>query len=137
MFTCLSSTYFLYINICYLFRDIHSERVIDGSLTVSVFQMQCVKMDSPGKVIQIKHQEHPHWRQYLELRKKFGLFKEERVYLTRVPLRAFCETPEERVCSSDSLERNNESCSSSSLDVEVMSHHQECVKEKVPGIFKC
>ncbi|NWT72954.1 LRIF1 factor, partial [Prunella himalayana] len=93
-------------------------------------KIQCVKMDSPRKVIQIKHQEHPHWRQYLELRKKFGLFKEERVYLTRVPLRAFCENPEERVCSSDSLERKNESCSSSSLDLEVMSHHQECIKEE-------
>ncbi|NWH37611.1 LRIF1 factor, partial [Chloropsis hardwickii] len=92
-------------------------------------KIQCVKMDSPGKVIQIKHQEHPHWRPYLELRKRFGLFKEERVYLTRIPLRAFCENPEERVCSSDSLERKNESCSSSSLDVEIMSH-QECVKEE-------
>ncbi|NWX54883.1 LRIF1 factor, partial [Promerops cafer] len=93
-------------------------------------KIQCEKMDSPGKVIQIKHQEHPHWRQYLELRKKFGLFKEERVYLMRIPLRAFCENPEERVCSSDSLERKNDSCSSSSLDVEIMSHHQECVKEE-------
>ncbi|NXI08291.1 LRIF1 factor, partial [Irena cyanogastra] len=93
-------------------------------------KIQCVKMDSPGKVVQVKHQEHPHWRQYLELRKKFGLFKEERVYLTRIPLRAFCENPEERVCSSDSLERKNGSCSSSSLDVEIMSHHQESVKEE-------
>ncbi|NXL74677.1 LRIF1 factor, partial [Leptocoma aspasia] len=92
-------------------------------------KIQCEKMDSPGKVIQIKHQEHPHWRLYLELRKKFGLFKEERVYLTRIPLRAFCEKPEERVCSSDNLERKNDFCSSSSLDVE-MSHHQECVKEE-------
>ncbi|NXD45010.1 LRIF1 factor, partial [Copsychus sechellarum] len=93
-------------------------------------KIQCEKMDSPGKVIHIKHQEHRHWRQYLELRKKFGLFKEERVYLTRIPLRAFCENPEERVCSSDSLERKNDSCSSCSLDVEIRSHHQECVKEK-------
>ncbi|NXB06037.1 LRIF1 factor, partial [Cnemophilus loriae] len=93
-------------------------------------KIQCEKMDSPGKVIQIKHQEHPHWKQYLELRKKFGLFKEERVYVTRIPLRAFCENPEERVCSSDSLERKNDSCSSSSLDVEIMNHHQECVKEE-------
>ncbi|NWZ41085.1 LRIF1 factor, partial [Brachypodius atriceps] len=93
-------------------------------------KIQCEKMDSPGKVIQIKHQEHPHWRHYLELRKNFGLFKEERVYLTRIPLRAFCENPEERVCSSDSLERRNDSCSSSSLDVEIMSHHQESVKEE-------
>ncbi|XP_016159738.1 PREDICTED: ligand-dependent nuclear receptor-interacting factor 1 [Ficedula albicollis] len=93
-------------------------------------KIPCEKMDSPGKVIQIKHQEHPHWRQYLELRKKFGLFKEERVYLMRIPLRAFCENPEERVCSSDSLERKNDSCSSSSLDVEIRSHHQGCVEEK-------
>ncbi|NWY21531.1 LRIF1 factor, partial [Aphelocoma coerulescens] len=93
-------------------------------------KIQCQKMDSPGKVIQIKHQEHPHWKQYLELRKKFGLFKEERVYLTRIPLRAVCENPEERVCSSDSLERKNDSCSSSSLDVELTNHHQECVKEE-------
>ncbi|NXE43638.1 LRIF1 factor, partial [Ptilorrhoa leucosticta] len=90
-------------------------------------KIQCEKMDSPGRVIQIKHQEHPHWKQYLELRKKFGLFKEERVYLTRIPLRAFCENPEERVCSSDSLERKNDS---SSLDVEITNHHQECVKEE-------
>ncbi|NXR59582.1 LRIF1 factor, partial [Rhadina sibilatrix] len=93
-------------------------------------KIQCEKMDSPGRVIQIKHQEHLHWRQYLELRKKFGLFKEERVYLTRIPLRAFCENPEKRVCSSDSWERKSDSCSSSSLDVEVMSHHQESVKEE-------
>ncbi|NXM55782.1 LRIF1 factor, partial [Illadopsis cleaveri] len=93
-------------------------------------KIQCEKMDSPGKVIQIKLQEHPHWQQYLELRKNFGLFKEERVYLTRIPLRALCEDPEERVCSSDSLERKNDSCSSSSLDVEIMSHHQENVKQE-------
>ncbi|NXY34098.1 LRIF1 factor, partial [Pomatorhinus ruficollis] len=93
-------------------------------------KIQCEKMDSPGKVIQIKLQEHPHWRQYLELRKNFGLFKEERVYLTRIPLRALCENPEERVCSSDSLERKNDSCSSSSLDVETMSLHHESVKEE-------
>ncbi|NXH49382.1 LRIF1 factor, partial [Dicaeum eximium] len=94
-------------------------------------KIQCEKMDSPGKVIQIKHQEHPHWGQYLELRKKFGLFKEERVYLTRLPLSAFCENPEEGVCSSDSLERKKDSCSSFSLDVEILSHHrQECVKEE-------
>ncbi|NWV55959.1 LRIF1 factor, partial [Daphoenositta chrysoptera] len=93
-------------------------------------KIQCGKMDSPGKVVQIKYQEHPHWKQYLELRKKFGLFKEERVYLTRIPLRAFCENPEEKVCSSDSLEGKNDSYTSSSWDVEIMNHHQECVKEE-------
>ncbi|NWX31987.1 LRIF1 factor, partial [Notiomystis cincta] len=93
-------------------------------------KIQCENMDSPGKVIQIKHQEYPHWKQYLELRKKFGLFKEEKVYLTRIPLRAFCENPEERVCASDSSEWKNDSCGSSSWDVEKMNHHQECVKEE-------
>ncbi|XP_037266632.1 ligand-dependent nuclear receptor-interacting factor 1 [Falco rusticolus] len=92
--------------------------------------VQCEKMDSLRKVIQIKYQEKPHWKQYLELRKKFGLSKEERVYLRRIPLRTSCETPEERVCSSNSLKRENDSCSSSSLDVEVISQHRECVKEE-------
>ncbi|NXO98247.1 LRIF1 factor, partial [Certhia brachydactyla] len=93
-------------------------------------KIQCEKMDSPGKVIQVKHQEHPHWKQYLELRRKFDLYKEERVYLTRIPLRAFCENPEEGICSSDSVERKNDSCSSSSWDAEITSHHQEYVKEE-------
>lgn len=93
-------------------------------------KIQCEKMDSPGKVIQIKHREHPHWKQYSELRKTFGLFKEERVYLTKIPLKTFCENPEERVCSTDSLERKNDSCSSSSLDVEITNHHQEYVKDE-------
>ncbi|KFQ21365.1 Ligand-dependent nuclear receptor-interacting factor 1, partial [Mesitornis unicolor] len=69
--------------------------VIDGSLTVSVFQMQCEKMDSPGKIIRTKHQEKPHWKCYLELRRKFGLTKEERVYLKRIPLRTSYEKKEE------------------------------------------
>ncbi|NXS45547.1 LRIF1 factor, partial [Balaeniceps rex] len=93
-------------------------------------KIQCEKMDSPGKVVQIKHQEKPHWKQYLELRKKFGLSKEERVYLKRIPLRTSYEKPEERVCSSNSLKRKNDSCSSSSLDVEITNEHQECVKEE-------
>ncbi|NWV63593.1 LRIF1 factor, partial [Malurus elegans] len=79
-------------------------------------KIQCEKMDSPKKVIQVKYSEQPHWKQYLELRKKFGLFKKEIVYLTRIPLRASCEKPEETVCSSDNLVRQNDSCSSSSLD---------------------
>ncbi|NXF45930.1 LRIF1 factor, partial [Oceanites oceanicus] len=93
-------------------------------------KIQCEKMDSPGKVTQIKHQEKPHWKQYLELRKKFGLSKEERVYLKRIPLRTSYEKPEERVCSSNSLKRKNDSWSSSSLDVEITNQQQECVKEE-------
>ncbi|NWH73254.1 LRIF1 factor, partial [Piaya cayana] len=92
-------------------------------------QIQCDKMDSLVKVIQIEHQEKPHWKQYLELRKKFGLSKEERVYLKRIPLRTSCEKPEESVGSGNSLEGRNDSCRSSSLDVEI-NQHQECVKEE-------
>lgn len=105
-------------------------REIDGSLTVSVFQIQCGKMDSPRQLIQIKQQEKPHWKQYLELRKKFGLTKEERVYLKRIPLRSSCEELEERVCSSNSLKRKSDSLDSSSLDVETTNQHQECVTEE-------
>ncbi|NWS11896.1 LRIF1 factor, partial [Pachyramphus minor] len=75
--------------------------------------------------------EQPHWKQYLELRRKFGLSKEERVYLRRIPLtRDTWENPEERGCSSDSLEGKSDSCSSSSLDVEVRNCLQECVQEE-------
>ncbi|KFU83819.1 Ligand-dependent nuclear receptor-interacting factor 1, partial [Chaetura pelagica] len=79
------------------FSEDWQKSVTDGSLTASVFQIQCEKMHSPGKLIPNKEQEKPHWKQYLELRKRFGLFKEERVYLKRIPLRTSCEKPEERV----------------------------------------
>ncbi|NXK42129.1 LRIF1 factor, partial [Piprites chloris] len=87
-------------------------------------------MDSLGKV-KTEPPEQPHWRQYSELRKKFGLSKEERVYLRRIPLtRDTWEHPQERGCSSDSLERKSDSCSSSSLDVETWNCLQECVQEE-------
>ncbi|XP_033925746.1 ligand-dependent nuclear receptor-interacting factor 1 [Melopsittacus undulatus] len=93
-------------------------------------KIQCGKMDSPRKLIQIKQQEKPHWKQYLELRKKFGLSKEERVYLKRIPLRSSCEELEERVCSSNSLKRKSDSVDSSLVDVETTKQHQECVNEE-------
>ncbi|NXJ84838.1 LRIF1 factor, partial [Trogon melanurus] len=93
-------------------------------------KIQCEKMDTPGGVTQIKCQEKPHWKQYLELRKKFGLFKEERVYLKKIPLRTSLENPEEGVCSSNSLKRKNHSCGSLPLDVEIRDQHKECVKEE-------
>ncbi|XP_065505291.1 ligand-dependent nuclear receptor-interacting factor 1 isoform X2 [Caloenas nicobarica] len=93
-------------------------------------KIQCEKMDSLERVIQIEHQEKPHWKQYLELRKQFGLCKEERVYLRRIPLRTSCEEPEGRVGSSNGLKRKNDSCDSSSLDVEITNQHQECVEEE-------
>ncbi|XP_030329336.1 ligand-dependent nuclear receptor-interacting factor 1 isoform X2 [Strigops habroptila] len=102
----------------------------EGAVSEDCQKIQCGKMDSPGKLIQIKQQEKPHWKQYLELRKKFGLSKEERVYLKRIPLRTSCEELEERVCSSNSLKRRSDSGSSSSLDVETTNQHQECVNEE-------
>ncbi|NXG68296.1 LRIF1 factor, partial [Baryphthengus martii] len=93
-------------------------------------KIQYETMNSPRKVIQIKQQEKPHWKQYLELRKKFGLSKEERVYLRRIPLRTSCENSEEGVCSSNSLKKRNDSCDSSSLNAEITTHQQECVKEE-------
>ncbi|KAM6108392.1 ligand-dependent nuclear receptor-interacting factor 1 isoform 1-T1 [Pterocles gutturalis] len=126
-------------NVCQNGKErIHSPKaasaVLPQSKQESSFSEDCqkIQMDSPGKVIQIKHQEEPYWKQYLELRKKFGLSKEERVYLRRIPLKTSWEKPEERVCSSNSLKRRNYSCSSSSLDVEITNQHQECVKaEKI------
>ncbi|KGL83875.1 Ligand-dependent nuclear receptor-interacting factor 1, partial [Tinamus guttatus] len=59
---------------------------------IRIKQILC--SSKPGKVIQIKHQEKPHWKQYMELRKKFGLSKEERVYLRRIPLKTSCEISE-------------------------------------------
>lgn len=105
-------------------------REIHGSHPVSVFQVQHEKMDSQGKVNQIKHQEKPHWKQYLELRRKFGLTKEERVYLKRIPLITSSEKPDERLCSSNNLKTRNDSCVSSSLDVTITNQHQECVTEE-------
>ncbi|XP_068275451.1 ligand-dependent nuclear receptor-interacting factor 1 isoform X1 [Nyctibius grandis] len=94
-------------------------------------KIQCGKMDSPGKLTEIKPEEKPHWKQYLELRNKFGLFKEERVYLNRIPLRTSCEKPEERVCSSNILKRKRGYCSSSSLDVEITNRRQHVKEEKI------
>lgn len=93
-------------------------------------KVQCKKMYSVGKVNQIRDQEKPHWKQYLQLRRKFGLYKEERVYLKRIPLTTSCEKPDERLCSSNSLERKNDSCPSSSLDVTITDQHQEWIEEE-------
>ncbi|XP_061219115.1 ligand-dependent nuclear receptor-interacting factor 1 isoform X2 [Neopsephotus bourkii] len=102
----------------------------EGVFSEDCQKVQCGKMDSPRKLIQIKQQEKPHWKQYLELRKKFGLSKEERVYLKRIPLRSPCEELEERVCSSNNLKRKSGSIDSSSVDVETTNQHQECVNEE-------
>ncbi|XP_068020814.1 ligand-dependent nuclear receptor-interacting factor 1 [Melanerpes formicivorus] len=99
-----------------------------GASSEDCQKIQCEKMNSPRKVTQSKHQEKPHWKQYWELRKKFGLFKEERVYLRRIPLPPSCSKPEED-CSSNSSEMRTDSCSSSAVDVENLTQ-QECAKEE-------
>ncbi|NWR79676.1 LRIF1 factor, partial [Centropus unirufus] len=90
-------------------------------------KIQCETMDPLENVTQVEHQEKPCHKEYLELRKKFGLSKEERVYLKRIPLRTSCEKPEERFCPRNRLDRRNYTWTSSSLDVKI-NEHQECVK---------
>ncbi|NXC36490.1 LRIF1 factor, partial [Campylorhamphus procurvoides] len=105
----------------------------EGALREDWPKIQWEHTDSPGEA-KTQHQEQPHWKQFLELRRKFGLFKEERVCLRRIPLiEDTWENPEEGNCCSDSLERKSDSCSWSSLDVELRNHLLEGVKEeKVP-----
>ncbi|NWU87699.1 LRIF1 factor, partial [Onychorhynchus coronatus] len=86
-------------------------------------------MDSLGKE-KTQGPEQPRWKQYSELRKKFGLSKEERVQLRRIPVtQDTWEDPGQRGCSSDSPERKSDSCSSS-LDVGIRDWLQECVQEE-------
>ncbi|XP_066481601.1 ligand-dependent nuclear receptor-interacting factor 1 isoform X2 [Tiliqua scincoides] len=59
------------------------------------------KIKSSGMAIQIKHRKERQRKQYIELRKKFGLFKEERVYLRRIPLSVSLTRPEAAVCSNN------------------------------------
>ncbi|NXX45702.1 LRIF1 factor, partial [Tricholaema leucomelas] len=101
----------------------------EGALAEDCHKIHCVKMESPKKVTQSKLQEKPLWKQFLELRRKFGLFKEERVYLWRIPLPPSWEEPEED-CSSNSLSTRTDSCSSLSVDVETLNQQQECAKEE-------
>ncbi|NXN11502.1 LRIF1 factor, partial [Indicator maculatus] len=100
-----------------------------GAFSEDCQKIKREKMNPPRKVTQSKRQEKLHWKQYLELRKKFGLLKEERVYLRRIPLPPFSNKPEED-CSSNSLERRTDSCSSSSVGVEFLTQQQECAKEE-------
>ncbi|NXU58089.1 LRIF1 factor, partial [Turnix velox] len=90
-------------------------------------KIQWERMDPPAKGTQIK----PHWKQYLEIRKKFGLYKEERVYLKRIPSRKFQGEKEERGCSRNCLERTDEPCSSPLLEVETTQQQEPGEEEKI------
>lgn len=61
---------------------------------------QIEKINSSGMAIQIKRRKEQQRKLYLELRKKFGLFKEERVYLRRIPLPVSLTRPAATVFSS-------------------------------------
>ncbi|XP_062975810.1 ligand-dependent nuclear receptor-interacting factor 1-like [Elgaria multicarinata webbii] len=60
---------------------------------------QKIKKISSGMAIQIKHRKEQNRKQDLELRKKFGLSKEERVYLRRIPLPISLTRSEATMCS--------------------------------------
>ncbi|NXC41223.1 LRIF1 factor, partial [Penelope pileata] len=92
-------------------------------------KVQHEEMQSLGSGNQTERQEKPRRKKYSKLRKKFGLYKEERVYLKRIPLMT-CEKPGGRGCSSNSSERRNDSCSSSSLDVAITDQQHKCIKEE-------
>ncbi|KAG6935347.1 ligand dependent nuclear receptor interacting factor 1, partial [Chelydra serpentina] len=76
-------------------------------------KIQNEKVCSSEKATEIKHKREPHGKQYLELRKKFGLFKEERVYLNRIPFGTPSAGTEASVCSSNNFKKNNDSWSAS------------------------
>ncbi|XP_054837923.1 ligand-dependent nuclear receptor-interacting factor 1 [Eublepharis macularius] len=59
------------------------------------------KINFSGMAVQIKDRKVQHRKQYTEIRKKFGLFKEERVYLSRIPLLNSAIKTEETECSSN------------------------------------
>ncbi|NWU97213.1 LRIF1 factor, partial [Upupa epops] len=90
------------------------------------------KMDSPAKVIKINHQEKMPLKQDMELRKKFGLFKEERVYVKKMPSCTRYVEPEKKGFANNSLRKENGSCSSSPLDAKITNRRWERAKgEKV------
>uniref|UniRef100_A0A8D0EZ82 Ligand dependent nuclear receptor interacting factor 1 n=1 Tax=Strix occidentalis caurina TaxID=311401 RepID=A0A8D0EZ82_STROC len=71
-----------------------TESISSGvTLVTAVGTQEKVCQNGKGKI----HSPKAASAQYLELRKKFGLSKEERVYLKRIPLKTSYEKPEERI----------------------------------------
>lgn len=102
--------------------------MISDCVTIYVFQIQSEKVCSSEKTVQNTCKKEPHRKQYLELRKKFGLSKEERVYLKRIPF-GISPTGSKASVSSINL-KNNDSCSASPLEMEVTTRKQENAEEK-------
>ncbi|XP_067387591.1 ligand-dependent nuclear receptor-interacting factor 1 isoform X2 [Emydura macquarii macquarii] len=93
-------------------------------------KIQNEKVCSSEKATEIKHERKPDGKQYLELREKFGLFKEERVYLKRIPLGTHPARSEESVCSSNNLKKNNDSCSTSPQEMVITTRKQDHSEEE-------
>lgn len=72
----------------------------------------------------------PHGKQYLELRKKFGLFKEERVYLNRIPFGTPPAGSEASVCSRNNFKKNNDSWSASPQEMAIPAKQQDHGEEE-------
>ncbi|XP_006115759.2 ligand-dependent nuclear receptor-interacting factor 1 isoform X1 [Pelodiscus sinensis] len=77
-----------------------------------------------------KAAEIKHGKQYLELRQKFGLINEERVYLKRILLGTPPAGSESSVCSSNNL-KNTDSCSAPPQEMVVTSRKQNHGEEKI------
>ncbi|XP_030417018.1 ligand-dependent nuclear receptor-interacting factor 1 isoform X1 [Gopherus evgoodei] len=93
-------------------------------------KIQNEKVCSSKKATEIKHKREPHWKQYLELRKKFGLFKEERVYLNRIPFRTPPAGSEASVCSRNNFKKNNDSWSASPQEMAITAKQQDHGEEE-------
>lgn len=92
--------------------------------------IQNEKVCSSEKATEIKHMREPHGKQYLELRKKFGLFKEERVYLNRIPFGTPPAGSEASVCSRNNFKKNNDSWSASPQEMAIPAKQQDHGEEE-------
>ncbi|XP_063153414.1 ligand-dependent nuclear receptor-interacting factor 1 [Candoia aspera] len=86
-------------------KALSSKATADATLPVVVHhavkeEEQQVEITSSEMPIQMKHKQKQQNKQYLQLRKKFGLFKEERVYLRRIFLPVPSKSSEASVFSS-------------------------------------
>nr|XP_048683093.1 ligand-dependent nuclear receptor-interacting factor 1 [Caretta caretta] len=88
------------------------------------------KVCSSEKATEIKHKREPHGKQYHELRKKFGLFKEERVYLNRIPCGIPPAGSEASVCSNNNVKKNNDSWSASPQETVITTKKQDHGEEE-------
>ncbi|XP_053882063.1 ligand-dependent nuclear receptor-interacting factor 1 [Malaclemys terrapin pileata] len=92
--------------------------------------IQNEKVCSSEKATELKHKREPHGKHYLELRKKFGLFKEERVYLNRIPFGTPPAGSEASVCSRNNFKKNNDSWSALPQETAIIAKQQDHGEEE-------